>query len=200
MTTTTTHARLETTERDERKRKRAAIIKFSLAGAAVLGIGAAATSAGWTDDAWFGAGASAVDPDTAIDLRGAFVADGTPADGDFITADDAPGTGDDVVVIPAEVFADLTAGDSITVPVWIKNMGTSDLVIAPPTLETEGDLFEAGGATVTLGSAPTSLASGSAATSVDVTIALPDSADADVFGGTEGDVVIGFQGSIANRA
>lgn len=141
MTTTTTHARLETTERDERKRKRAAIIKFSLAGAAVLGIGAAATSAGWTDDAWFGAGASAVDPDTAIDLRGAFVADGTPADGDFITADDAPGTGDDVVVIPAEVFADLTAGDSITVPVWIKNMGTSDLVIAPPTLETEGDLF-----------------------------------------------------------
>lgn len=33
-----------------------------------------------------------------------------------------------------------------------------------------------------------------------MTIALPDSADADVFGGTEGDVVIGFQGSIANRA
>ena len=79
MTTTTTTARPDATERDERKRKRAAIIKFSLAGAAVLGIGAAATSAGWTDNAWFSADASAVDPATAINLQGAYVGPaGTP--------------------------------------------------------------------------------------------------------------------------
>ena len=69
MTTTTTSTRLDATDRDERKRKRAAIIKFSLAGAAVLGIGAAATSAGWTDDAWFSASASAVATEMASPRR-----------------------------------------------------------------------------------------------------------------------------------
>ena len=195
MATTPTDRR----DADERKRKRAAIVKFSLAGAAVLGIGAAATSALWTDDAWFAAEASAVDPSTAIDLQGAYVGTtATPQDSDFATADDEPGTGTDFVTIPAEVFADLTAGDSITVPVWIKNMGTSDLVIATPTVTTDGELFAAGGATATLGAAPTSLAAGSAAVSVDLTIELDADAD-ESFGGTTGDVVIGFQGSIANR-
>ena len=187
MATTPTDRR----DADERKRKRAAIVKFSLAGAAVLGIGAAATSALWTDDAWFAAEASAVDPSTAIDLQGAYVGTtATPQDSDFATADDEPGTGTDFVTIPAEVFADLTAGDSITVPVWIKNMGTSDLVIATPTVTTDGELFAAGGATATLGAAPTSLAAGSAAVSVDLTIALAADA-AESFGGTPGAVVIG---------
>ena len=103
MATTPTDRR----DADERKRKRAAIVKFSLAGAAVLGIGAAATSALWTDDAWFAAEASAVDPSTAIDLQGAYVGTtATPQDSDFATADDEPGTGTDFVTIPAEVFAD----------------------------------------------------------------------------------------------
>ena len=97
------------------------------------------------------------------------------------------------------MFADLTAGDSITVPVWIKNLGTSDLVIAEPSLTADGGLFADGGATVALGQAPAALAAGSGAVSVDLTIALPDDTD-ESFGGTTGDVVIGFQGSIANRA
>ena len=50
---TTTNAADAADRQDERKRKRGAVIKFSLAGAALLGIAAAATSAQWSDDAWF---------------------------------------------------------------------------------------------------------------------------------------------------
>src|SRR5690349_18019074 len=143
-------------DRDERKRKRAAITKYSLAGAALLGIGAAVTSAAWTNDAWFSADANAVNPVTAINLQGAFNdADWLtqPASGAFAAADDSSAA----VQIPAAVFADLTAGDSVTVPVWIKNAGTSDLVIAAPVVTPTGGLFAAGGATATLGTAPTAL-------------------------------------------
>ncbi len=184
-------------ERDERKHKRAAITKYSLAGAALLGIGAAVTSAAWTNDAWFSADASAVDPATAINLQGAFNATTPteqPAAGAFVAAD----TSGAAVQIPASVFANLTAGDEITVPVWIKNAGTADLTIATPVVDPSGDLFAAGGATATLGTAPTTLASG-AVTSVDVTVELPDTASAATFGGTSGTVLIQFQGSIANR-
>ncbi|MBO9556317.1 hypothetical protein, partial [Cellulomonas sp.] len=178
-------------------RKRAAITKYSLAGAALLGIGAAVTSAAWTDDAWFSANANAVDPATAINLQGAFNEDSwltEPDAGDFVAAD----TSGVAVTIPAAVFADLTAGDSVTVPVWIKNAGSSDLVIAAPVVTPTGDLFAADGATATLGTAPTALDSGDV-TSVDLTIALPDTADAATFGGATGNVTIQFQGSIANR-
>ncbi|WP_182113543.1 MULTISPECIES: hypothetical protein [unclassified Actinotalea] len=181
---------------DDRRRKRAALAKLSLAGVAVLGVGAALTTAVWTDDAWFSAAASAVDPDTAIDLRGAFnEADPATQPTTFEEADDA-GT---AVAIPASVFANLTAGDSVTVPVWIKNEGTSALAIANPVVETgDAGLFAVGGATAELDQVPATLQPGEVA-SVDLTIALPADADRDTFGGATGDVTIQFQGSIANR-
>jgi len=182
-------------ERDERKRKRAAILKFSLAGAAVLGIGAAATSAAWTDDAWFSAGASAIDPSTAINLQGAYVDSGTPDVSDFKPAD----TDVTAVQIPVGVFADLTAGDEVTVPVWIMNAGESELQITSADPVTSGDLFAPGGATAELGSVPPSLAADQMV-SVDLTISLDAEADADAFGGAEGVVQVQFQGSVANRA
>lgn len=186
----------------DRQRTRSAVAKYSLAGVALLGIGAALTSAAWTDDAWFSADANAVDPATAIDLRGAYVGtDGTPTDADFTTADEDPrGTSaSDFVEIPAEVFANLTAGDSVTVPVWIKNAGTSDLVITAATPVVDGALFAADGATASLEAPPASLAAG-AAEPVDLTIALPETADPDAFGGTSGSVVVQFQGAIATRS
>ena len=197
---TTTAATTTTTEqRDERRRRRAAIVKFSLAGAAVLGIGAAATSAVWTDDAWFSASATAVDPDTAIDLRGAFnpAEPGTAPALDAFTEADTLGA---AVAIPASVFADLTAGDSVTTTVWIHNAGTADLQIAEPDVVTTGGLFAPGGATVDLGTAPSALAADSAPSPVTVTIALPETADREVFGGADGSVTIQFQGTIATRS
>ena len=181
-------------ERDERKRKRAAILKFSLAGAAVLGIGAAATSAAWTDDAWFTAGASAIDPSTALDLRGTYVDSGTPGAGDFEMAD----TNVTAVEIPDGVFAGLTAGDEVTVPVWIMNAGDNELQITSADPVVSGVLFAPGGATAELGSVPPSLAVDEMV-SVDLTISLDADADADEFGGAEGTVQVQFQGSVANR-
>lgn len=181
------------------RRRRSAVTRYALAGAALLGVGAAATTALWTDDAWFSAEASAIDPATAIDLRGAFVETGSPAPGDFITADDDPASGTDVVRIPAHVLAGLTAGDSVTVPVWLRNAGTADLAIAEPTVRADGPLFAPGGATATLGTAPTALAVGGTA-SVDLTVALPAQADAGTFGGAAGSVAIAFQGSLAPRS
>ncbi len=188
--------------KDERKRKRAAIVKFSLAGAALVGMAAAATSAAWTDDAWFKASATSVDPETAIDLRGLYVADGATPDSDDFDAptdEDPRDAGNtDFVTVPPEAFENLTAGDSISVPVWLNNSGTSDLVIASPTVIAAGELFADNGATATITGAPATLAAGSAPVAATLTIALAADASSS-FGGLDGSVVVKFQGSIANR-
>ncbi len=54
---------IEAIEPSGRRRK---ITKFALAGVAVLGVGAALTSAAWTDNVWFGGNAES----TGIDLVG----------------------------------------------------------------------------------------------------------------------------------
>jgi len=43
----------------DRRARRATLTKLALAAVAVLGVGAALTSAAWTDDAWFSAAATA---------------------------------------------------------------------------------------------------------------------------------------------
>ena len=190
----------------KRRRKRAAIVKFSLAGAAVLGIGAAATTAVWTNDAWFSATAAAVDPATAINLQGAFNADapGTEPTTGFTAADDDSAA----IAIPSTVFADLVAGDTISTTVWLKNAGTSALQIAEPRLVVDGatytidnpaaaGLFAEDGATLEVTGAPNALEPGEVAPAT-VTIAL-DADASESFGGKSGDVLIQFQGSIANR-
>jgi len=185
-------------QRDERRRRRAAVVRFTLAGAALLGIGAAATSATWTDDAWFSAGASAVDPDSAIVLEGAFneTAPGTqPADDLFQDADEQGSA----VVIPASVFADLTAGDTVSTTIWLRNNGTSDLQVAPPVAVADGALFAEDGATVTVTDAPGALAVDEVRPAT-VTITLPADADAATFGGATGTVAIQLQGQIAPRS
>ncbi|WP_136520437.1 hypothetical protein [Cellulomonas telluris] len=199
MTTTPSPDVTSTTERDERKRRKAAIAKYSLAGVALLGIGAALTSAAWTNDAWFAADATAIDPD-GIDLRGAFdVTDpaARPAEGAFELADDAT----TAVTIDPSVFANLTAGDEIETTIWLWNAGTYDLSIAAPTIDATGDLFEPEGATVEVVDAPSTMAAEpSVDTAADkhpvtVKISLPDDADPETFGGTTGSVTIAFQGS-----
>lgn len=122
MTAQTTNATTATVaeEREERRRKRAAIVKFSLAGAAVLGIGAAATSASWTDDAWFlASGSAAGSSDDFIELQGSN--DGST----WIDADDAGGA----VSVPlnAAEFADMFPGETRTTSIYIKNKDLLEL-------------------------------------------------------------------------
>ncbi|UJP40956.1 hypothetical protein [Cellulomonas palmilytica] len=123
MTAQTTNATTATVadEREERRRKRAAIVKFSLAGAAVLGIGAAATSATWTDDAWFSAaGSAAGDSEDFIELR-ASVDGGTWHDAD---------TGTVAVPLPAAVFAEMFPGETRTTTVHIQNEDLNGIDLA----------------------------------------------------------------------
>ena len=167
---------------------------------------AAATTAVWTNDAWFSATAAAVDPATAINLQGAFNADapGTEPTTGFTAADDDSAA----IAIPSTVFADLVAGDTISTTVWLKNAGTSALQIAEPRLVVDGatytidnpaaaGLFAEDGATLEVTGAPNALEPGEVAPAT-VTIAL-DADASESFGGKSGDVLIQFQGSIANR-
>lgn len=165
MTTTTPAP--ETAER--KKRKRAAIIKFSLAGAALLGIGAAATSAAWTDQAWFQASATGA----TFELQGQDFA-ATP------TYQDADGTGQNgVITVPPQTLANLVADDKRTLSLKIKNSGS-----VPMTL-TQSSSWVAGSAATNFTSAPVVTVSGvpsgpfaaGAEATVTVTVTTPDAWD-----------------------
>ena len=67
-------------ETSDRRRK---VTKFALAGVAVLGVGAALTSAAWSDNVWFGGSASAAD----FELEGL-----NPVSGDWEAADESRGS------------------------------------------------------------------------------------------------------------
>jgi hypothetical protein len=110
-------AEIEAPERD-RKRRRGTIIKFSLAAVALFGIGAAATSAAWTDDAWFSASATAA----SVELQGSL-----SSTTGFVPADDVA----TAVVIGASTFANLTPGQVRTVHVYIKNTSSIPLTVVP---------------------------------------------------------------------
>lgn len=91
-----------------RRDKRRAFVAFGLAALAVGGIGAALTSAAWTDNAFFTAPATAA----TFDLQGSL--DGTTwkdsADPDAIE-----------LVVPSDALADLLPGQTRTIDLWVRN-------------------------------------------------------------------------------
>lgn len=146
-----------------RRRSRAAYLKFGLAGVALLGIGAAATSAAWSDDAWFLADTSGA----SVELAGS-----TSAAGGFVDADtDAGG-----VRITLTGFTDLVPGDTRTATLYLKNSSTVPLTIALDASTTNGLGVFAGAnpATVSVTGAPSTLAAGATSGPVTVTVAAPE--------------------------
>jgi hypothetical protein len=148
---TTTIAADAADRQDERKRKRGAVIKFSLAGAALLGIAAAATSAAWTDDAWFSASATGA----TIELQGSLHTNPLS----WNPADDSS----QALAIPA--FDNLVPNETRTYIVHVKNTGSVDVTVGAPTWTpsaTNHAIFDAPhAATVTLSqTAPFTLAPG----------------------------------------
>ena len=115
---TVTHTAGTTTDRD-RKRRGVVFLKFGLAGAALLGIAAAATSAAWSDDAWFSASATGA----TIELQGAL--DSAP------TSWDAADTKTASLAIPESTFEDLVPGEVRTYDVHLHNAGSTPLSVAP---------------------------------------------------------------------
>ncbi|MBO3102190.1 hypothetical protein [Cellulomonas fengjieae] len=128
MTTSTTDVVVTDQDRDKRRR-RAAIARFGLAGMAVLGVGAAATSAVWTDDAWFNGGASAVEK---VELQASVDGGNTWYDAD---------TKGDAVAIPEDTFVGLNQGANKTISLQLKNASTVPLTLGKGVLTTDGDLF-----------------------------------------------------------
>ncbi len=84
---------------------------------AVVGVIAAATSAGFTNDAWFSADASSAN----VSLEGS--ADG----GKTWQEADGPTT---AVAIPEATFANMVAGETRTATVELRNVGSVDLDVA----------------------------------------------------------------------
>ncbi|UZN04064.1 hypothetical protein [Cellulomonas sp. S1-8] len=110
---------------DKRRRRGGVFLRFGLAGIAVLGIGAAATSAAWTDQAWFAGSASAV----TVELQGSV--DGTT----WIDADtSAAGI---AVAIPESTFAGLNQGADRTYTLNLKNSGSTPLTLGTATVTTD---------------------------------------------------------------
>lgn len=109
--------------KDERKRKRGAVVKFSLAGAALLGIAAAATSASWSDDAWFKIGASAATVELEASVDG-----GTT----WVPADLESGAAE--ITLDTSAFGNLNQGADEDVTVLLRNAGSVDLDVTQADL------------------------------------------------------------------
>lgn len=97
------------TVEEPRKDKKRAIIAFALAALAIGGIGAAATSAAWTDNVFFSADAQAA----TFNLQGSI-------DGKVW----AEGGEDAKIQIPAAKLANLLPGETRTISLHVKNDST----------------------------------------------------------------------------
>jgi len=124
------------TRTPEQARKRRLITGITLASVAVLGVGAAITTAAWTDNVWFSATANT----SSIELYGA-VGDTAPAldPANWEEADEEVAA----VVIPAASFADLVPEETRAVQIWLWNDSTVDLSVELATLDLTGNpLFD----------------------------------------------------------
>ncbi|GAA2518551.1 hypothetical protein [Rarobacter incanus] len=168
----------------ERRRKRRAIAKFGLAGVALLGIGAAMTSAAWTDDAWFTGNAEAA----TVELQGSL-----QTGSGFIDADTSGGA----VAIPTTAFKDINQGANKSVTLYLKNTGSVPVTLSggasDPTLS--GAIFAgADPADVTVSAPASATLAAGAETSFTVTLTT-DANWPDTYQGTAGTITLHFTGT-----
>lgn len=105
---------------------------------AVVGVTAAATSAGFSNDAWFAGSASSAN----VSLQGKLASD--PED-DWKAADtDAAGV---AIAIPGDTFENMVDGETRTVQVDLKNAGSVDLDVAGEVKTRTGTLLSDSGKT-----------------------------------------------------
>ena len=127
-----------TTDAPSKRRK---VTKFALAGIAVFGVTAAATSAAWSDNVFFGADAKAAE----FELQGY-----NPTTGGWEDAD----SGITQIVLPAGILDAVGPGIADTYTLYVRNDGVLPIFLNDaPTATTTGLLFAgAAGADVTFGS------------------------------------------------
>jgi anti-sigma factor RsiW len=169
-------------------KRRRKIAKFALAGVAVLGVGAALTSAAWTDDVFFAADATS----GTFDLQGSL--DGTNWF-DVANIDDTSVT---PIQIPATAFENLAPGDVRVVTLNLRNAGSVDLTLGAPVVTENGALFANAGANVgvTVGAYGASTLAAGAATTFTVTLTVPDWTNTD-YTNLTGDILVAVTGTSA---
>lgn len=178
------------------KRRKSTTVRLAVASIAVLGIGAAITTAAWTDQAWFTTSASSAE----IELYGALAVDGTcpvvptstpGADSPWKAADD----GDAAVAIPEATFADLVPGQTRTAIICLWNGSTVPLSVSGADISKPSDqiFVEGSDATITVGSV-NELAKGQVA-KLDVVATTPNDWPSSYQGKTSGEIAITFTGS-----
>ena len=165
--------------------KRRKVTKFALAGIAVFGVTAAATSAAWSDNVFFGAEAAAAD----FELQGY-----NPANGQWFDADDAGAR----IVLPAGILDEVGPGIEDTYTLYVRNNGDLPIYLNDkPTAGTTGLLFAGvDGATVTFGSFSDNVLEnrGDQATFTVIVTGDPDWVNSD-YQGLGGSIVISVVGS-----
>jgi hypothetical protein len=114
-------------ETSGRRRK---ITKFALAGVAVLGVGAALTSAAWTDNVWFGGSTDSAD----FQLSGSLTGDPLgPWNGD--SSETAK------ILLPADAFDEIAPGISDTYDVYVRNDGDIPIYLNPADVNVTGGML-----------------------------------------------------------
>jgi len=192
---TTNHGELADQQQERKRKKRGAIVKFSLAGVALVGIGAAATSAAWTDDAWFTGHANSFDATHTGDvlLKGSLNgADVTPTWTEAHNQATA-------IPIPASAFADLLPGETRTVSLWVENAGAKNLDIKAVVAKS-GDLFSSAyPVTAQIDQTALGVVAQNGVKKVVLTITAPDWNNSQRnLGNLEGDVTVQFTGTVAH--
>lgn len=123
--------------------RRTRVIKIAIAGLAVIGIGAAITTAAWTDDVFFGADATA----SSFDLQGAANPAGIACDDTLAYGDvGLPGDEAEIDISTADLDA-LSPDDSVEVPFCLFNDGSLGGTLTGPALAdivVTGTLFDGG--------------------------------------------------------
>ena len=146
-------------QQEEKKRRSVAAFIFALV--AVLGFGAALTTAAWTDNVFFKANVSSA---ATVNLQGSL--DGTSWSEGATSAT--------AIVVPTSTFENLLPGQTRTVTLHVRNQGTTpvDLVAVVNPVAATG-VFEAPSpATATVTLAATSLNAG-AQTTLELTLTAP---------------------------
>lgn len=159
-------------------------LKLGLAGIAVIGIGAAVTTAAWTDNVWFTAQAGA----STYNLVAALDDSGKPGDWKDPASEAA------ALPISSEVFDELLPNDTVSTDVWVKNDSSTktDLVVSVvATPEGAGSLFEK--VTATAVADKTTLGIGEM-TKVKVTVTTPDNW-AQTYAGKTGSLTVKVAGT-----
>lgn len=169
-------------ESSTRRRK---VTKFALAGIAVLGVGAALTSAAWSDNVFFGGTTSAAE----FELQGQ-----DPATGDWFDADSSGAR----IILPADELTEVGPGISDSVTVTVRNNGDLPIQLNPAqVVSTGGGLFaDPEPASVTFGPySDTVLENNGDEATIDVIVTGNSGWEGTEYQGRTGTLIVQIQGS-----